>query len=193
MPAIKNVCVFCGSSKGRDPAYPEAARAFGETLAREKIRLIYGGGNIGMMGELAKAVETAGGKVLGIIPEFLVAREHARESGHELVVVRDMHERKSLMVEKADAFVALPGGIGTLEEMVEQLTWFQLDRHRKPVLLANIKGFWNPFLALLAHLQQEKFLYGGLKYFVADRIEDILPKLRAAAEDVPAKAVAEGM
>lgn len=193
MPTLKSVCVFCGSSTGRDPAYLEAARAFGKALARENIRLVYGGGNVGMMGELAKAVEAAGGKVLGIIPEFLVERERACEGGHELVVVQNMHQRKSLMVEKADAFVALPGGIGTLEEMVEQLTWFQLDRHRKPVLLANIKGFWSPLLDLLAHLKQENFLYGGLKYFVAERVEDILPKLRAAVETVPAKAVAPGM
>jgi uncharacterized protein (TIGR00730 family) len=193
MTTLKNICIFCGSSNGRDPAYVDAARTFGKMLARENVGLVYGGGNVGMMGELAKAVEAAGGNVLGIIPEFLVERERAYEGGHELVVVENMHQRKSLMVEKADAFVALPGGIGTLEEMVEQLTWFQLDRHQKPVLLANIKGFWNPLLDLLAHLKRENYLYGGLKYLVADRVEDILPKLHAAVEEVPTKAVAPGM
>ena len=195
MPAFKSVCVFCGSSSGRDPAYIEAARAFGESLGREKIRLVYGGGHVGMMGTLSDAVMNAGGHVLGIIPEFLVAREHAREGKNELKVVRDMHERKRVMVEKADAFVALPGGVGTLEELVEQLTWLQLDRHQKPILLANIKGYWNPLIALFQHMQSEKFLYDGVRYLVADRAEQIVPKLRAAveAQDESAKAVAGGM
>ena len=195
MAEIKSICVFCGSSTGDDPVYLEAARAFGEELVREKIRLVFGGGNIGMMGAISNVVQNAGGTVLGIIPKFLVAREHAAEGSYELIVVRDMHERKRIMVERADAFVALPGGIGTLEELVEQLTWFQLDRHKKPILLANIKGFWNPLLDLFAHLQKENFIYGDLKFLVTDRIEDIVPKLRAAAErhGEAAKAVAEGM
>lgn len=193
MPTLKNICVFCGSSSGGDPAYLEAARQFGSALARDNVGLVYGGGSLGMMGEVAKAVDQAGGNVLGIIPEFLVVREQARAGGHELVVVRDMHQRKSMMVQKADAFVALPGGIGTLEEVVEQLTWFQLDRHKKPVLLANIKGFWDPLIALIEHMDHNKFLYGGLRYLVADGVDDILPKLHAAVKDVPTKAVAKGM
>jgi uncharacterized protein (TIGR00730 family) len=201
MAALKSVCVYCGSSVGGNPAFAEAARALGTTLGREKIRLVYGGGGIGMMGELARAAEAADGKVLGIIPHFLVAREHATEGGREIVVVRDMHERKRTMFERADAFVALPGGIGTLEELVEQLAWIQLGRHKKPMMLVNILGFWDPLLALFKHLAAEGYLYDGLRYLVAERIEDVLPKLRAAVRKIPeaelhgvqAKVVAEEM
>ncbi len=195
MAELKSVCVFCGSSTGSDPAYAEGARALGAILAREKIRLVYGGGHVGMMGALSESVTGAGGKVLGIIPEFLVAREHAREGKNELMIVRDMHERKRMMVEESDAFVALPGGVGTLEELVEQLTWLQLDRHRKPMLLASFKGFWNPLIALFEHLDEKKFLYGGVRYLVAERAEDIVPKLRAAvkATGEAVKEVAGGM
>jgi uncharacterized protein (TIGR00730 family) len=182
MPKFKSVCVFCGSSTGKNLAYIEGARAFGASLAREKVRLVYGGGHVGMMGALSEAVMQNGGKVLGIIPEFLVVREHAREGDNELKIVRDMHERKRMMVEQADAFVALPGGIGTLEELVEQLTWFQLDRHKKPILLANIEGYWNPLIALFQHMDAQKFVYGGVRYLVADRAADIVPALRAAVE-----------
>lgn len=201
MAEIKSVCVYCGSAKGGDPAYLEAARILGEALAREKIRLVYGGGGIGMMGAVADAVQNNGGSVLGVIPEFLVAREHAKDGKRELVVVRDMHERKRMMFDKADAFVALPGGVGTLEELVEQLAWLQLDRHRKPLLLANIKGFWNPLIALFKHLSAEGFVHGNLPVLIADEAQDIVPKLRAALRVVPkeelhgaaAKAVVEGM
>jgi uncharacterized protein (TIGR00730 family) len=195
MPKFKSVCVFCGSSTGKNLAYIEGARAFGASLAREKVRLVYGGGHVGMMGALSEAVMQNGGKVLGIIPEFLVAREHAREGDNELKIVRDMHERKRMMVEQADAFVALPGGIGTLEELVEQLTWFQLDRHKKPILLANIEGYWNPLIALFQHMDAQKFVYGGVRYLVADRAADIVPALRAAveAQSEAEHAVAGGM
>jgi uncharacterized protein (TIGR00730 family) len=195
MPAFKSVCVFCGSSSGRDPAYLEAARVLGASLAREKIRLVYGGGHVGMMGALSDAVMKNGGKVLGVIPEFLVARERAQEGTNELKIVPDMHVRKRIMVEEADAFVALPGGIGTLEELVEQLTWVQLNRHQKPVLLANIKGYWNPLIALLQHMQKDKFLYDGVRYLVADRAEDVVSRLRAAveAQSEAAQVVASGM
>lgn len=195
MTELKSVCVFCGSSPGGDPAYVEAARAFGRTLARENIRLVYGGGHIGMMGELSQAVLDNGGKVLGIIPEFLVARERAVEGGGELKIVRDMHERKSLMVMEADAFVALPGGVGTLEELVEQMTWLQLDRHAKPILLANIKGYWKPLIVLMQHMFDQKFLYDGVRYLAADRVEDIVPRLRAEVrtQGEAVKAVAHGM
>jgi hypothetical protein len=184
MAKLKNVCVYCGSAKGGNPAYLQAARALGTTLAREKIRLVYGGGGIGMMGEVARAVEKAGGKVLGIIPDFLVAREHADQAAREIVTVRDMHERKRAMFEHADAFVALPGGIGTLEELVEQLAWVQLGRHKKPVLLANVLGFWEPLLVLFKHLGAEGYLYNGPDFLVAERIEDVVPKLRAALSSV---------
>ncbi|HLL28929.1 MAG TPA: TIGR00730 family Rossman fold protein [Xanthobacteraceae bacterium] len=201
MAELKNVCVYCGSSSGNNPRYLEAARMLGTALAREKIRLVYGGGGIGMMGEVARAAESEGGKVLGIIPHFLVAREHAEQGAREIVVVSDMHERKRMMFERADAFVALPGGIGTLEELVEQLAWLQLGRHKKPVLLANILGYWSPLIELLKHLGTEGYLYNGPNYLVAERIEDVLPKLRAALRHVSetelhgkaAKAVVEGI
>jgi uncharacterized protein (TIGR00730 family) len=201
MAKLKNVCVYCGSAKGSNPAYAQAARALGSALAREKIRLVYGGGGIGMMGEVARGVEDAGGKVLGIIPDFLVAREHAAQGRREIVRVRDMHERKRTMFERADAFVALPGGIGTLEELVEQLAWVQLGRHKKPVLLANVLGFWDPLLVLFKHLGTEGYLYNGPNVLVAERIDDVVPKLRAALASVSeaelhgkaAKVVAEEM
>ena len=201
MAELKNICIFCGSSTGKNPAYVAAARALGTAIGREKLRLVYGGGGVGMMGEVARAVEGAGGEVLGIIPDFLVVREHAMQGAREIMVVPDMHERKRTMFERADAFVALPGGIGTLEEAVEQLAWVQLGRHKKPVLFANILGFWDPLLALLKHLGSEGYLYNGPGYLVAERIEDVLPKLRAALRSVSeaelhgeaAKAVVEGM
>ena len=201
MAELKSVCVYCGSAKGGNPAYLQAARTLGTMLALEKIRLVYGGGGVGMMGEVARAAEDAGGKVLGIIPNFLVAREHAAQGAREIVTVRGMHERKRMMFERADAFVALPGGIGTLEELVEQLAWLQLGRHKKPVLLANVLGFWDPLIVLLKHFGAEGYLYNGPNYLVADRIEDVVPKLRAALRSVSetelhgeaAKIVAEGM
>jgi len=201
MAELKSVCVFCGSAKGNNPAYLQAARALGVTLAREKIRLVYGGGGIGMMGEVARAAESTGGKVLGIIPDFLVAREHAAQGTREIRTVHDMHQRKLAMFKNADAFVALPGGIGTLEELVEQLAWLQLNRHKKPVLLANVLGFWDPLLVLFKHLGTEGYLYNGPHYLVAERIEDVVPKLRTALRAVSeaelhgeaAKAVVEEM
>ena len=137
---IRTICVYCGSSPGTDPAFVEAARVFGTILANNGIRLVFGGGAVGIMGAIAKSVVDHGGKITGIIPEFLVAREHAMRGADSLIITRDMHERKRKMFEMADAFVALPGGIGTLEEVVEQITWVQLGRHRKPILLANIDG-----------------------------------------------------
>ena len=131
MSKIRKICVYCGSGPGTDPAFVEAARAFGTILAKNGIGLIYGGGAIGIMGELSRAVLDNGGEATGIIPEFLVAREHAKDSANGLIVTRDMHERKRKMFELADAFVALPGGVGTLEEIVEQMTWVQLGRHKK--------------------------------------------------------------
>ena len=188
---IRRICVYCGSGPGNDPAYVEAARAFGTILAKNGIGLVYGGGAVGMMGETARAVLDHGGEVTGIIPEFLMSREHALRN-HNLVVTRDMHERKRKMFEMADAFVALPGGVGTLEELVEQLTWVQLGRHRKPVLIANIEKFWDPLCALLDHMRNLEFIRGDLSFdlLVADKVGDILPMLRLAAEAVPEAAKA---
>jgi hypothetical protein len=181
MTSIRAVCVYCGSSAGADPTFAEAARALGKTLAQNHIRLIYGGGSIGMMGALAGSVLAHGGSVTGIIPEFLVNKEHMLGGAQEIIVTRDMHERKRVMFERADAFVALPGGIGTLEELVEQLTWAQLGRHRKPILLANIAGFWEPLCELLDHMNALGFIHSTsrLNYLIADTVEEILPALRA--------------
>jgi len=186
MAIIKKICVYCGSGPGRDPAFVEAARALGKILAASGIGLVFGGGSVGLMGELADSVLDHGGEVVGVIPKFLTNREHAMRRG-EIVVTRDMHERKQLMFEHADAFVALPGGVGTLEEVIEQMTWAQLGRHKKPILLANIKGFWDPLCALLDHMETLEFIRPGLQinYLVADKVEDILPKLLAAARETP--------
>ncbi len=183
MTSIRAVCVYCGSSAGVDPTFAEAARRLGRIFAENRIRLIYGGGSIGMMGALAGAVLSHGGGVTGIIPEFLVNKEHMLADAQEIVVTRDMHERKRVMFERADGFVALPGGIGTLEELVEQLTWAQLGRHRKPIVLANIAGFWEPLRELLDHMKALGFIHsaGRLNYLIADKVEEILPALRARA------------
>jgi uncharacterized protein (TIGR00730 family) len=182
MDAIRNVCVYCGSSPGADPRFGEAADALGKALARAGVGLVFGGGGDGLMGRLARAVLDEGGRATGIIPKFLVRREHALLATQELIVVDDMHRRKLLMFERADAFVALPGGVGTLEELVEQLAWVQLQRHRKPVLIADIGGFWRPLLALFAHMRSLGFVREGFEapYLVAERIDDALPMLMAA-------------
>lgn len=187
MDKIRTVCVYCGSGPGTNPQFVEAAVAFGKILAKNGIRLVYGGGSIGLMGAVATSVLDHGGMVTGIIPDFLTARENVLKRVQELIVTPDMHERKRLMFERSDAFVALPGGIGTLEELVEQLTWQQLGRHSKPVLLANTDGFWEPLLVLLAHMRATEFIRPSLAVDIlkAERVEDILPRLRAAAARAP--------
>ena len=191
--APRNVCVYCGSGSGKNPAFVEAARALGRILADAKIGLVYGGGDLGLMGAVARAVIENGGHVTGIIPGFLSEREHMLIEADELIVVDDMHQRKHLMFEKSDAFVALPGGLGTLEEFVEQLTWTQLGRHRKPVVLANIDGFWDPLLELFERMSAEKFIRSGfeLKMTVAGRVEDILPAIESRLGAYPDEAEAE--
>jgi len=183
MNQIKTVCVYCGSGAGSNPRFVEAAIALGKVFADNNIRLVYGGGSVGLMGAVAKSVLDHGGSVTGIIPEFLRAKENAMSGIQEMVITPDMHERKRLMFERSDAFIALPGGIGTLEELVEQMTWQQLGRHTKPVLLANIDNFWEPLLALVKHMRANEFIRPGLNIDVlkAERVEDILPRLRAAA------------
>jgi uncharacterized protein (TIGR00730 family) len=187
MSTIKTVCVYCGSGPGTNPRFMESAKALGKALADGGIRLVYGGGSVGMMGAVATSVLDHGGMVTGIIPGFLTAKENALKRVQEMIVTPDMHERKRLMFEHSDAFVALPGGIGTLEELVEQLTWQQLGRHSKPVLLANIDGFWEPLLALLAHMRATQFIRPTLSIDIlkAERVEDILPRLQAAAASAP--------
>jgi uncharacterized protein (TIGR00730 family) len=187
---IRTVCVYCGSGSGTNPRFIEAAIALGKALAENGIRLVYGGGSVGMMGAVATAVLDHGGSVTGIIPDFLTQKENALTRVQEMIVTPDMHERKRLMFERSDAFVAMPGGIGTLEELVEQLTWKQLGRHEKPVLLANIDDFWEPLFDLLAHMRATEFIRPGLSFEVlrAERVEDILPRLRAAVAGVPDEA-----
>ncbi len=182
MAKTKSICVFCGASAGRNPAYQHAAETLGAALAHAGIRLVYGGGSIGLMGAVAKSVLAHGGDVTGIIPEFLVEREKMLEGHHELIITRDMHERKSLMFDRSDAFIALPGGIGTLEELVEQLTWAQLGRHKKPILLADIDGFWAPLETLIQHMTSEVFIREGFEvnYLIAKTAEDIVPKIVSA-------------
>ncbi len=179
MPSLKSLCVYCGSGLGTHPAYEKAARTLGQAMAESGIRLVYGGGSVGLMGTVARAVLDGGGTVTGIIPRFLQSRERPMSDLTELIVTDDMHQRKRLMFENADAFAALPGGVGTLEELVEQLTWAQLGRHEKPVLLANVEGFWNPLIRLLDEMRRVGFIRSELEVscVVADRPEDILPML----------------
>jgi len=191
-PTLQTICVYCGSGAGRTPAFAEAAKALGQTLAEAGIGLVYGGGDLGLMGLVARAALKGGGHVTGIIPGFLSAREHMLVEAQELIVVDDMHQRKHLMFERSDAFVALPGGIGTLEEFVEQLTWTQLGRHRKPIVLANIDGFWDPLLALFDKMTGEGFIRSGfeLKMTVVERVEDILPAIISKLEPYSEKSEA---
>jgi hypothetical protein len=150
--------VFCGASSGRTPAYATAARAFGAALAARGLGLVYGGGRVGLMGALADAALAGGGEVIGVIPQELVDRELAHPGLTELRVVGSLHERKAGMAELADAFVALPGGFGTLDELMEQLTWSQLGLHAKPVGLLDVEGYWRPLIALARHATEEGFV-----------------------------------
>ena len=182
---IRSVCVYCGSSPGNDPAYMNAGLTLGRALGEAGLRLVYGGGTRGIMGAVAEGTMQAGGKVIGIIPRFLMnkeATEKALGKLDELVVTEDMHERKHRMFEEADAFVTLPGGIGTLEEVIEVMTWAQLGRHRKPIVFANIAGFCAPMLALIDHMSAEGFIHTANKVrpLVVDRAEDIVPAIETA-------------
>ncbi|TDR94376.1 TIGR00730 family Rossman fold protein [Enterovirga rhinocerotis] len=179
---LGSVCVYCGSSPGADPAFAAAAEELGRRFAESEIELVYGGGNIGLMGTVARATLDAGGRVTGIIPDFLKRAERMLDDVQELIVVPDMHTRKQLMFERADAFVAMPGGIGTLEELIEQMTWAQLGRHRKPILLLDIGGFWRPLLTLIGHMGDQGFIRPGLEltYLVAETPADVLPMLEQA-------------
>lgn len=182
---LKSVCVYCGSSIGSDPVHEASATRLGQVLAEAGLRLVYGGGNVGLMGTVARAALEAGGDVTGIIPHFLEKREVMLTALKDLVVTQDMHERKHLMFQRSDAFIALPGGIGTLEEVVEMMTWAQLGRHKKPVILADINGFWSPLMELLDHMRAQGYIRpdSEVPYLVAKSVDDILPMLRRASED----------
>ena len=191
MSSIRSVCVYCGSSPGRNGLYLEAGTTLGRAIADAGLRLVYGGGTKGIMGAVAAGATERGGRITGIIPRFLIrkeAGEHAPQALDEFVVVENMHERKHRMFEESDAFVALPGGVGTLEEIVEIMTWAQLGRHRKPIVFANIAGFWNPMLALIDHMRAEGFVHTGhlVQPIVVDDAAGIVPALLAAAEPRPA-------
>ncbi|MGF1649722.1 MAG: TIGR00730 family Rossman fold protein [Hyphomicrobiaceae bacterium] len=172
----RSICVYCGSGPGRSPVYVKAARSLGRSIAKAGIGLVYGGGSLGLMGETAKAALGAGGYVTGIIPTFLSEKEKMLRDVDELIVVDDMHRRKMLMFERSDAFVALPGGMGTLEELVEQQTWAQLGRHRKPIVVCNVASFWEPYLKLISHMRDELFIRPGLEISLTtvDRAEDVV-------------------
>jgi uncharacterized protein (TIGR00730 family) len=167
MTSISSICVFCGSNGGADPAYEAAARAVGRDMAERGLRLVYGGGRVGMMGAVADAAREAGGDVVGVIPEQIVALEIGHTGLDDLRVVGSMHERKALMAELADAFVALPGGIGTLEELFEVYTWAQLGLHRKPLGLLDVAGYYEPLAAFLDHAVRERFVRAETRAMLA--------------------------
>jgi uncharacterized protein (TIGR00730 family) len=177
---VRRVCVFCGASSGRVPAYAEAARAFGRSLAERGLGLVYGGGRVGLMGALADGALAAGGEVIGVIPQELVDRELAHDGVTELRVVGSLHERKALMAGLSDAFAALPGGFGTLDELMEQLTWSQLGLHGKPVGLLDVEGYWRPLIALARHATEEGFVRESdlAAIAVADDADALLDRLR---------------
>lgn len=185
MTHLNSVCVYCGSSIGTDPVFEAAASRLGQVIAGAGLRLVYGGGDVGLMGTVARAVQNEGGKVTGIIPHFLERKEQMLDDVDELIVTETMHERKHLMFQKADAFIALPGGIGTLEEVVEMMTWAQLGRHSKPVCLANVSGFWSPLIHLLDHMRKQGFIRPDTEvpYLVAERIDDVLPMITESADN----------
>ncbi|MFZ1881111.1 MAG: TIGR00730 family Rossman fold protein [Gaiellaceae bacterium] len=188
---MNRVCVFCGASSGRLPAYADAARAFGTALAGRGLGLVYGGGRVGLMGAVADAALAGGGEVLGVIPQELVDRELAHGGLTELHVVGSLHERKALMAELADGFVALPGGFGTLDELLEQLTWSQLGLHAKPVGLYDVEDYWRPLIALARHATEEGFVresdlaqiaVGGDAEGLLDRLERLTRAERPRAK-----------
>ena len=173
----RKLCVYCGSSPGLNPVYAQAARTLGVAMAKAGIGLVYGGGGLGLMGETARAVLAAGGHVTGIIPEFLIRQEMMLDDVNELIVTTNMHERKMAMFKKSDGFVALPGGIGTMEELVEVSTWAQLDQHKKPIIVANIDNYWQPLLELMDHMRTEQFIRAGqdVHFSIVDTAEQIVP------------------
>ncbi|TPL93178.1 TIGR00730 family Rossman fold protein [Mesorhizobium sp. B2-3-10] len=191
MNTIRSVCVYCGSSPGRDEIYVKAGHLLGRSIAKAGLRLVYGGGTKGIMGAVAEGALKAGGKVTGIIPRFLInkeATETALDRLDELSITDNMHERKHKMFEKSDAFVALPGGIGTVEEIVEIMTWAQLGHHRKPIVFGNVNGFWDPMTALLDHMATEGFIHTAqrVKPLVVNDPEAIVAAIMVAGSSVDA-------
>jgi uncharacterized protein (TIGR00730 family) len=177
---LESVCVYCASSNAAPPDFIAAAEAFGALLAHEGIRLVYGGGGVGLMGATARAAHAAGGKVLGVIPHFLTSHERPLKTV-ETVIVNSMHERKMMMFEEADAFAILPGGIGTLEEVIELLSWRRLGLHAKPIAFLNLQGFWDPLFAVFQHILDQKLIPAEFKetWTSVERVEDLLPALQS--------------
>lgn len=160
---MKNICVFCASGIGENPVYGDTAYDLGVILAKKGFKIIYGGGKVGLMGKLAEGALSHGGEVIGIIPEFLKTKEVAHENLTELIVTQSMHERKRAMYERADAFIALPGGFGTMDELFESLTWVQLGRHQKPIGILNVNGYYDFLIKQLDKMTEEKLLYDDAK------------------------------
>ena len=172
MQTVTRLCVYCGSAVGLDPRYQAAATELGDALAKAGIELVFGGGRVGLMGVLADAVLAAGGRVVGVIPDRLRSKELAHPGASELVITASMHERKRVMAERADAFAVLPGGIGTLDETFEILTWRQLGLHAKPIFLVDVAGYWQPLRDLLDHLSAHGFTAG-----LVPRLLQIVPNV----------------
>ena len=179
MTDIKTVCVYCGSGPGTNPQFVEAAQAFGKALAESGVGLVYGGGSVGLMGAVASATLENGGRVTGIIPDFLVKREHAMTDAQEMIVTHDMHERKRLMFERSDAFIVFPGGFGTMDEMFEILTWKQLQLHNKPIVIFNYEGYWDPLITLMKNIIEVGFAkpVNATYYHVVTELDEIMDVL----------------
>lgn len=177
---LESVCVYCASSNAAPQEFIAAAEAFGKVLAGEGIRLVYGGGGVGLMGATARSAHGAGGRVLGVIPHFLTSHERPLKTV-ETVIVNSMHERKMMMFEEADAFAILPGGIGTLEEVIELLSWRRLGLHAKPIAFLNLQGFWDPLFALFQHILDQQLIPAEFSetWTSVDRVEDLLPALQS--------------
>jgi uncharacterized protein (TIGR00730 family) len=183
MKNISTVCVYLGSSNQCDDLYKKAAADFGQVLAKANLGLVYGGGRVGLMGILAESVMSSGGRAIGIIPEHISKREISHDGLSELHVVDSMHTRKQMMVTKSDAFVILPGGIGTLDELCEVMTWKQLGMHDKPIIVVNINNYWTPFISMIDNVIANKFMREGERTLitVVSTIEDVLPALDNAS------------
>lgn len=187
------VCVYCGASPGCDASYLDVARLMGGILGRNKVELIYGGGSLGLMGATAQSALEAGGRVTGIIPKFLREVEVQLDDVSELIVTSTMHERKIMMFDRSDAFVALPGGMGTLEEVVEVLSWAHLNQHKKPVILVNTHGFWRPLITLFEHMIEREFLKPKTKnlWTLVETPDQVLPAIERLAGETRQKGLAE--
>lgn len=189
MSELKSLCVYCGSRTGSNGAFTQAAETLADALVERNIRLVYGGGGIGLMGVLAERVIKKGGNVVGIIPDFLQKIEKSFDDATRKIVTESMHERKQIMFEMSDAFIVLPGGIGTLDETFEMMTWRQLKQHHKPVALLNVSKYWDPFLTLISHIVDNEFAESDIRdnVIVEDEVPALLSKLGDAVKPVPSR------